>query len=111
MTAFGNPTCISHSTTLHLTITTTVGLTDVPEDESDSTDLPDIADSFSIADIIHLLDRRRDATMLFVVAEYTHLTPGFSYLFRTRGINQAGEGPWSVPTYSTFTNPTIPGTY
>jgi len=72
-------------------------------------DLPDIAENFSITDIEHLLHRRSDTTMLFVVAEYTHLRPGFSYLFRTRGVNVAGLGPWSVPTYSTFTKATIPG--
>ena len=30
------------------------------------------------------------------------------YIFRTRGVNVAGNGPWSVPTYSTFTNPVVP---
>ena len=72
--------------------------------------LPEIADGFSIEDIQHVLERRQDTTMLFVVAEYVNLKPGFNYLFRTRGMNVAGLGPWSVPTYSTFTLPTVPAT-
>eukprot|EP01032_Pedospumella_encystans_P012810 gene12810-14791_t len=85
------------------------GLTDQEHEEGQAVDLPDIAENFSISDIENLLHRRSDTTMLFVVAEYTHLIPGFSYLFRTRGVNVAGLGPWSVPTYSTFTKATIPG--
>lgn len=70
--------------------------------------LPEIADGFSIEDVHHILERRQDTTMLFVVAEYSYLEPGFSYIFRTRGQNVAGFGPWSVPTFSTFTHPTAP---
>lgn len=77
-------------------------------DHEEDVELPEIADGFSIEHIHHILERRQDTTMLFVVAEYNHLIPGFSYLFRTRGMNVAGLGPWSVPTFSTFTHPTIP---
>jgi hypothetical protein len=80
------------------------------KDAEEGVELPDIADGFSIEDIAHVLERRQeDPTMLFVAAEYVNLKPGFSYLFRTRGINPAGLGPWSVPTFSTFTLPTVPG--
>ena len=41
--------------------------------------------------------------MHFIVAKYDGLVPGLNYLFRIRGINEAGVGPWSQPTYSTFT--------
>lgn len=46
--------------------------------------------------------------MHFVVAEYGGLVPGLNYLFRIRGINEAGCGPWSDHTYSTFTVATAP---
>jgi hypothetical protein len=49
-----------------------------------------------------------DRTVHFVVAEYGGLVPGLNYLFRIRGINEAGCGRWSDHTYSTFTVATAP---
>lgn len=49
-----------------------------------------------------------DFSQIYLVAEFENLLPGFMYLFRIRGKNVAGDGPWSDPTYSTFTKPDIP---
>jgi hypothetical protein len=68
----------------------------------------EISENFSIEGVKEVLDRTQDTKMLFVSVEYLNLRPGFSYLFRTRGLNVEGPGPWSTPTYSTFTLPTIP---
>lgn len=57
---------------------------------------------------IQLLEKNEDPTIHFIVAEYKELIPGINYLFRTRGINEAGKGLWSQHTYSTFTLATIP---
>ncbi len=58
---------------------------------------------------MQVLDRvEQDETMVFVVATYCALRPGFLYVFRTRGANVAGEGPWSELSYSTYTKPTKP---
>jgi hypothetical protein len=94
----------SHAFSIHRSKT---GLRD--GDDENAEELPDIAEGFSIGDVMETIEKQKDTTMLFVAAEYVNLKPGFSYLFRTRGINVAGVGPWSVPTFSTFTLPTVPG--
>lgn len=55
------------------------------------------------------MDRvENDDSMVFAAVEYLNLKPGFLYVFRTRGLNVAGEGPWSELSYSAYTRPTRP---
>ncbi len=80
-----------------------------PEVPPDAPILPDIVHDLSVETLKHVLDTvEEDDTVLFVVARYTDLRPGFLYVLRTRGLNVAGEGPWSEVTYSSYTKPTRP---
>ena len=46
----------------------------------------------------------QDRTICLIMITYPGLRPGFMYLFRTRGLNVAGAGPWSQETYSVSAN-------
>ena len=77
-------------------------------DRKTGSTLPLISEAMSIDRVKRMLDENENIIMLFVVAEYKNLRPGTNYLFRTRGMNEAGVGPWSDATFSTFTLPTKP---
>lgn len=80
-----------------------------PEERPDASHLPDIVHDLSVETVKRVLNNvEEDDTVLFVVARYTNLRPGFLYVLRTRGLNVAGEGPWSEVTYSAYTRPTRP---
>jgi len=74
--------------------------------------LPDFENYLSLEKIKEVIDKvdAQERTIILVLVTFRGLRPGFMYLFRTRGVNVAGHGPWSPETYSTFTLPVVPHT-
>ncbi len=57
-----------------------------------------------------MLECSKDETLQLVGMEFPNLRPGFAYVLRVRGLNVTGPGPWSNPSLSVNTHPTIPAT-
>lgn len=59
--------------------------------------------------LMSTLERSRDETEVFIVADLVNLRPGFMYKFCVRAMNSVGLGEPSLDSYSVSTLPGLPG--